>query len=391
MKMLRLFLGAILCSAAFGLSAQSRNIGLYELVSVSDGVAPNDRLWSAYVPEVASEPLLPGDFIYDPQGGGMEPPSGHAIQSAPTFDPMTTMGNVIQSDDVESLNWIPFEWVGGSVSGRYSDKLAINIPVSIDGLPHKFKMQFDLGAVTTVIYGNSIDKYLDKYPKLKNKLDSTTTFIINGQENPMFNNVGLSLGNVSFGKRDIGYFKDYGEPIPTDSISTSTQKLIGTIAPDLFKDKYLIVDYPNQRISVAKKLPRKLAKADLQVCLIEDGRITIPLTINGEVENLMFDTGSSMFALITSEENANQISADNIIDSLSVNSWGNNVTVYGKKITSEVKFGETILQPSIVYYIKDEMFTEFFKQQNIWGIAGNAYFLNNIIIIDYKNCRFGIK
>ena len=291
----------------------------------------------------------------------------------------------------QKLNWIPFEWVSDSISGKYYDKLAINIPISIDGLPHKFKMQFDLGAVTTVIYGNSIAKYLDKYSGFNNKIDSTKSFIINGQKNPMFKNVGLSLGNVSFGERNIGYFKDYGEPIPTDSIYTSTEKHIGTIAPDLFKDKYLIIDYPNKRICVTKNLPRKLAKVDFQACSITRGRITILLTINGKVENLMFDSGSSMFSLITSQENANQISVNNIVDSLSANSWGDNMTAYGKKITSEVKFGKTILQPSNVYYVKNEMIAEFFKQQNIWGITGNAYFLNKIVIIDYKNSRFGIK
>ena len=291
----------------------------------------------------------------------------------------------------QKLNWIPFEWVSDSISGKYYDKLAINIPISIDGLPHKFKMQFDLGAVTTVIYGNSIAKYLDKYSGFNNKIDSTKSFIINDQKNPMFKNVGLSLGNVSFGERNIGYFKDYGEPIPTDSIYTSTEKHIGTIAPDLFKDKYLIIDYPNKRICVTKNLPRKLAKVDFQACSITSGRVTIPLTINGKVENLMFDSGSSMFSLITSEENAYQISVNNVVDSLSANSWGDNITVYGKKITSEVKFSKTILQPSNVYYSKNEMIAEFFKQQNIWGITGNAYFLNKIVIIDYKNSRFGIR
>ena len=291
----------------------------------------------------------------------------------------------------QKLNWIPFEWVSDSISGKYFDKLAINIPVSIDGLPHKFNMQFDLGAVTTVIYGNSIAKYLDKYSGFNNKIDSTKSFIINGKKNPMFKNVGLSLGNVSFGERNIGYFKDYGETIPTDSMYTSTEKHIGTIAPDLFKDQYLIIDYPNKRICVTKDLPRKLAKVDFQACSITSGRVTIPLTINGKVENLMFDSGSSMFSLITSEENANQISVNNIIDSLSANSWGDNMTAYGKKINSEVKFGKTILQPSNVYYVKNEMIAEFFKQQNIWGITGNAYFLNKIVIIDYKNSRFGIK
>jgi hypothetical protein len=291
----------------------------------------------------------------------------------------------------QKVNWIPFEWVGDSVSGKYFDKAAITIPVSIDGLPHKFNMQFDLGAVTTVIYGNAITNYLDKYPELKNKIDTNASFIINDQKNPMFKDINLELGNISFGKRDIGYFKEFGDTIPSDSIYTSTEKHIGTIAPDLFKDKYLIIDYPSKRICVNKNLPRKLAKVDFQACSITRGRVTIPLTINGKVENLMFDSGSSIFTLLSSEENVKKISDNAIIDSLSLNSWGDYLTVYGQKINADVKFGNITIPSSNVYYIKNPMIAEFFKQQNIWGITGNAYFLNKIVIIDYKNRRFGIK
>jgi hypothetical protein len=59
-------------------------------------------------------------------------------------------------------DWIPFNWEGDSVSGKYFDKLAITIPVTLNNLPNKFKMQFDLGATVTVIYGNSIKPYLEK-------------------------------------------------------------------------------------------------------------------------------------------------------------------------------------------------------------------------------------
>ena len=32
----------------------------------------------------------------------------------------------------QPLNWIPFNWIGDKVSGRYFDKLAITIPVTLD-------------------------------------------------------------------------------------------------------------------------------------------------------------------------------------------------------------------------------------------------------------------
>jgi hypothetical protein len=90
-------------SLAFGVSAQSDNIGLYQKISYSNGVAVFDRVWSAYVPEVANEALLPGDFIYVPPGGGIgDPPPGHEVQSAPEFDSIQVMGgSTIQSDGVE--------------------------------------------------------------------------------------------------------------------------------------------------------------------------------------------------------------------------------------------------------------------------------------------------
>ena len=62
-----------------------------------------------------------------------------------------------------------------------------------------------------------------------------------------------------------------------------------------------------------------------------------------------------------------------------------------KKWKMDVKFGNNTLPSSNVYYIKNPMIADFFKEQNIWGITGNAYFLNKIVIIDYKNSRFGIK
>ena len=290
----------------------------------------------------------------------------------------------------QKTDWIPFRWVGDSVSGKFIDKYGINIPVSIQGLPHKFNMQFDLGAETTTIYGNNISEYLQKYPDFSKKIDTNLVFFIQSKKNPMFNNVGLNLGNISFGKRNIGYFREYGDKILLDSIKTKSEKHIGTIAPDLFKDKFLIIDYPNQRILVTEKLKGKFTKSKLLPCSIVNGRIKIPLIINGKSENLMFDTGSSIFSLISSEDNAKKISTNEISDSLSINSWGKKEMVYGRKINVKIKFNEVTLKPSNVYFFRNKMFSDFFKQQNIWGITGNQYFLNSIVIIDYKNNRFGI-
>jgi len=198
----------------------------------------------------------------------------------------------------QKLQWIPFNWVGDSVSGKYFDKLAITIPVTLDNLPNKFRMQLDLGATVTVIYENSFKHYLDTYSELKNKIDTTLKFRMQSQTNYKFKNLGLKLGNVSFGNRNIGHFKNFGDSISIDSINTKSEKDIGTIAPDLFENKILIIDYPNKRICVTTELPEQFSKAQFRDYKIKGGRIKIPITINGKDEDVMFDTGSSLFALI---------------------------------------------------------------------------------------------
>lgn len=291
----------------------------------------------------------------------------------------------------QKLQWIPFNWVGDSVSGKYFDKLAITIPVTLDNLPHKFNMQLDLGATTTVIYGTSIKPYLDNYNELKNKIDTTLKFRIQSQTNYKFKNLTLKLGDVNFGERNIGHFKDFGDDIPKDSINTKTEKHIGTIAPDLFENKILIIDYPNKRICITTELPKQFSKAQFRDYKIKEGRIKIPITINGKDEDVMFDTGSSLFALITTTEKANEISSKPITDSLKISSWGDYYMVYGQTIKSKIMYGHKQLNKAVVYFDSRKNNYDFYKEEEIWGITGNAYFLNNVVIIDYKNKRFGVK
>jgi hypothetical protein len=291
----------------------------------------------------------------------------------------------------QKIEWIPFDWVGDSVSGKYFGKLAMTVPIKLDDLPNKINMQLDLGAYETVIYGNSIKPYLEKYSELNSKIDTTLKFRIQSQTNYKFRNVSLKLGEVSFGVHNIGHFKNFGDEIPKDSINTNSEKNIGTIGPDLFDNKILIIDYPNQRLAVTTELPKQFSKAQFQQYKIKDGRIRIPLKINGKDEDVMFDTGSSLFALITTRQKANQISTTPIVDSLKISSWGDFYMVYAQTIKSKVFFGKQRLNKANVYFDDRKSNEDFYKDEEIWGITGNAYFLNNVVIIDYKNKRFGVK
>ena len=176
---------------------------------------------------------------------------------------------VVTSAFGQQLRWIPFTWESATLAGRRFDKVAIMVPVRLDKLPHKFKMQLDLGALNTMVYGNSIDPCLTKYPALKARLDTTRSFYIQSQKNAKLAATSIALGNVSFGAHDIGYFKNFGSKLTPATLADKAEVRIGTIAPDLFQNQLLIIDYPRKRLCVTNTLPAEYARASLSALQAE--------------------------------------------------------------------------------------------------------------------------
>jgi len=283
----------------------------------------------------------------------------------------------------QQLPWVPFTWTEG--------RSAIMIPVTIDNLPHKLQMQFDLGAVTTVVYGKSFAPYLAHYPALQAKLDSTQTFIIQSQKNSKLVGVDLHLGKVDFGARNIGLFKNFGDSLTDKILATKEVVSIGTIAPDLFQDRVLVIDYPRRRLCVTDKVPAAYAGAAFQPFKSKKGRIKIPLQIAGKTEDLLFDTGSSLFALSTTRARALAATTGVIQDSLKSSTWGEEYYVYGRRPSSAIYFGKKRLPDALIFSDNIKIFDKFFEQEGIWGVTGNKFFWNNTVIIDYKNHVFGVQ
>jgi hypothetical protein len=277
--------------------------------------------------------------------------------------------------------------VGDTISGKYIEKAYLYIPVKIDDLPHDFTMQLDLGTYGTQFYGNAIRPYLGEYPSLANKLEA-----VRGVEDIVFKHVNLQAGTVSFDNMDVWHRKEFGEAISKDSIHSTTPRHIGTIAPDLFQDKILIIDYKAGRFAVADSLPAEYKNLPAEEFESADGIMKLPFRINGKACKVMFDTGSSPFQLVTAKERALEISNSIITDSLSGPLWwGNEITFYGFEITKSVEFGGQVLQNGTVYYDKEGLWEDVYNSLQVWGITGNAWFFNNTIIIDYKNKLFRVK
>ncbi len=298
-----------------------------------------------------------------------------------------------QTNDLESLNWIRFEWVGYELGKRHFDKVAILLPLSIQGLPGRFNAQFDLGAVRSIFYENALKNYFKLYPPFSAKIDTTDKSMKFDVEHYMLRNVIVYIDSLPSPVTDYVVYKNFGTEIPEDSIETTLPKLIGTISADVCRNKFLIIDYPLNRLCFADSIDDELLnKFELVDFKMESGRIKIPFKMGNDVYFLMYDTGSSIFPILTDstywEKYADLTSND--IDTLNISSWGTWYDVYGAPLKTPVFIGERQLENKRIYLNPRKDFAEFFRREQVLGITGNAYFLNETVIIDFKHTRFGI-
>ena len=292
---------------------------------------------------------------------------------------LTTYRSEINNAKDDELKWINFMWISDSVDNQFVDKTRIYLPVRIEGIPHDFTLQFDLGSDITQIYDASIMPYLTVYPEVKQKLDTSNHL----------NHIDLIVDGYTFKDRSLSLREDNRNVLTTDSVDTKTTKHIGTIGVDLFKDKVLIIDYPNEQIAVTDKVPLDMAKKAyfVNITLDRRGRAVLPLQIKGKERKVLFDTGSSLFSILTIPENWAEVTSHQVTDSMAVPSWGETIYLYGT-MGDHVYLGKQKL-PKAVFY-KTEALANFLEYNGTWGMTGNAYFWDNTVIVDFANKRFGV-
>jgi hypothetical protein len=290
--------------------------------------------------------------------------------------------NFIPENLTEKFYWSPAE-----ISGRHFDKAAMYLPISLDTVSELHYSQFDLGSDATVLYQNNFKSITD-YNYLK--FDSLSDY---NPERPLFmiKDVDLNIGKINFGKRNVLGLYNYGEPIIRKKNAPVSENSIGTIGADIFQNKIVVINFPNQTISVLDTTNSALENYfSFEKCKIENKRIIVPIILNGKTHFFMYDTGSSLFPMVTSFSNWKEITNQKINDTLSITNFGNPVIMLGSNASIEINIGMNTLTDFGVYYEKDNYFDKMFEHLKCDGIIGNAFFFNKTICIDFKNKRFGI-
>jgi hypothetical protein len=297
-----------------------------------------------------------------------------------------------QSDVIlyRNIDWISFEWkesVIGKDTLRYG---AMEIITYIKGIDQKLGMQFDLGSANSAIYEIPLKEIIKdslQYPFNVNWLEKENFADIDSYS---ISDLILSTKSYKFKNLAPKLLKDYGV------IEQSNIPHIGTIGLDAVKDKFVIIDYQNKKIGITDILPERISEKvnfiDFEKTEIEQTIFKIKL--DDEKFNVLFDTGSSSWTIITGESKFNESLGSSKIklDSIEVSSWGKKDFFYKSPINKTISIAGKQFSNVKGYFFKDNEISSYLHNNDIIAIIGNRIFIdnNNTIIINFKNKQFGI-
>ncbi len=289
------------------------------------------------------------------------------------------------STDKTEISWARFVWGEDTLSGKFYDKSSMLIPCKIEGLPNVFTFQFDLGVNLTGVYENSFRSFYPLRQDLKNKIQRLKSSLQFWNRNIVFKNCEISFGNYTATNQVSFIYTDYGHEITHPNLTDTFH--LGTIGADLFKDKTLIIDYPNKRFAICDTIPTGFGKSLINIEIDKDGGVILPMKIHDEFYRIKFDNGSSLFPIITEAKNISKFSTLPDIDTIRVSSWGTKHNVTGKLIIDTFALGGQTFSNVKVYANHSGIGTD----KTTDATAGNYLFWDKTIIIDFKNKKFGVE
>ena len=295
-----------------------------------------------------------------------------------TSSTINTFSNFIESDTIELSN---IKWKGGTLDTLKIEKMSFFVPVKIEGLQGNLFMQFDTGSSKTIIYGKTLDA-------ISNEENTVETFY-SKDSTRYFKNPSISIGSAKMKSDKIRISSNMGRSTKIDSSFI----IIGTIGFDAVVGRTLILDFKTDKFGLTNKPSNAL---NYSLDYVDDASVDrfpflVPVKIGAIKTKLFYDTGSSMFPILTSNKKLQNIN-NNTIDTLCcVTNWGRQLPVYRKEMNTPIVFGNSTVENKYIYSAELLDAMDYSPNWFLFGMTGNIIFDNKIIVVDTKNNRFGIE
>ena len=276
---------------------------------------------------------------------------------------------------------IHFDWANDSVGDYFETQVAITIPLKIKDIPHKFNFQFDTGAPTTIIYGNTLQGL---------KISGTDFKTITKDENHYLESLNIVLGGNRINASMIEILEGYGDTF--DKNDTINAINLGTLGADFMDKKITVIDFKNQFLQSYDERPKWMNNlGNFKSFDFKGRRFMLPAIINDKELELFYDSGASTFGLITSKnryDNYTNESQEEI--RYNANKFGDPIPVCHRSTNTKMEIGNSNLDLKRISYVdmyaKYQRFMTLFTR--IGGWLGNRPFAQNTLILDTKKEEF---
>ncbi|MCP9752735.1 hypothetical protein [Ferruginibacter sp. HRS2-29] len=276
---------------------------------------------------------------------------------------------------------IPLYWKADLVGTRSEPHAALLVPVKLPGCPKQFYMQFDLGLPYSLFYKNKLTAIHARYPGTKQWNDTSGKLV----------NFSFKVGSTSILAKEMPV-----QQFDSSSIEWKNKKaveIIGTIGADLIDGKVAVIDYPNKKLVLADTIPGEFSGMSFSGFIYASRRVLLPATIGGKQTLLYFDTGSSMYELLTNKTSceALAIPGSELVQN-KVWSWNKYLVANTRASNDSVFIGGKNVRLHSTTYIDGVSATqaEQMQKMGIGGMTGNKLFLEYKLVLDTKNKKFGL-
>jgi hypothetical protein len=268
------------------------------------------------------------------------------------------------------VHWSDMLWDKILAGGRAAQHAALMVETEFEGSRTRGVMQLDLGIYRSVLYRPAAGT---------------------------LNSVPLS-GTIAHRHFRNEKFPSY--PYPAAPVPATKPILLGTIGTGFFEHRILILDFVAQRLAILGKnavLPPALDRGIEYLPLrFQDGHVLVAAAIDGrQVLDAMYDTGASMFPLVTSRatwlEWTHRQPEDPLNSTLRVNSWGREAVLVGAPVGTLCIGTACLSRPEIYFASSGIPAFDQDEHPQLPAAFGNAIFdARYTVIVDIPGRRLGL-
>lgn len=276
---------------------------------------------------------------------------------------------------------IHFDWANDSIGDYYETQTAITIPLKIEGLAHRFYMQFDTGSPYSFIYENDLNSLRTLGLDIKEVIKDESRYV---------ENLDFLLNDSHIKASMIKILVNYGNTFNEND--TLSDIKIGTIGSDFLANRITAINFKNQTIRLFEKRPEWMSSLPTFKSFdFTARRIMLPVTLDNKSYKFLYDSGCSAFGLITIKRRFDKYTNKNTEElKYGANSWGNSIPIINKPSNKLFNIGNTNLKLKRVSYV--DMYTKLqpfvTPFTRIGGWLGNQPFNESTLILDTKTEEF---